>query len=512
MVDIPVLILLIQGVVGSLSQVNKFPANFLLGTSTASYQIEGAWNEDGKGENIWDNLTHSHPEYIVDGQNGDIAADSYHLYTEDVSLLKDLGANVYRFSLSWSRILPTGYIDKINQPGIDYYNNLIDKLLANGIQPMVTIYHWDLPQPLQDIGGWPNPLLADFYADFARLVFSKFGDKVKWWITFNEPKEVSMGYAKWLDKAPSINAHGIGEYLTAHTILKAHAKAYHIYDQEFRPTQNGKVSITLNQEYCQPKDEASQADIDAAERCMQFYLGWYAHPIYSNAGDYPNVLKKRIYTNSIEKEGRARSRLPEFTEEEIKYIRGTYDYFALNHYSTNLITEGESGGNPSIDRDSGTISSKDGSWPTSASDWLRVTPWGIRRVINWVSKEYNSPEIFVTENGYSDYGALNDSMRQYYHYSYLAEVLKAINLDGNKVIGYTAWTLIDNFEWMRGYTERFGLYYIDYSSSGRTRIAKDSVAIFRQILTSREIPIEYVNGSVTPPPAPIQEHHFKGVK
>lgn len=228
----------------------------------------------GKGENIWDRFTHVHPYRILDGSNGDIACDSYHKYKEDVQLIKSLGVSFYRFSLSWSRILPTGYPNVINQEGIKYYNNLIDELKRNGIDPVVTIFHWDLPQPLQEIGGWPNPVLAEHYLNFARIAFREFGDRVKTWITINEPKQIcKMGYGDaWL--APSMTAAGIGDYMCSYTLLLAHAKAYHLYDREFRPTQHGEIGITMDSFWFQPASE-SPADIEAADRMFDFFVSVY---------------------------------------------------------------------------------------------------------------------------------------------------------------------------------------------------------------------------------------------
>lgn len=249
----------------------KFPENFLFGTATAAYQIEGGWSDDGKGENIWDHLTHTYPDKIIDYENGDISCDSYHKYLEDVELLKNLNVTHYRFSLSWSRILPTGFINKINQAGVDYYKNLITALKTNGIEPFVTLYHWDLPQPLQDIGGWPNPLLADYFANYARLAFTLFGDQVKNWMTFNEPLQVCQGGYAGI-AAPAVVSDGIGDYLCAHTLLKAHARAYHIYDKEFRASQNGRVSIVIDTSWIEPASDSKQ-DKKAAERVLQFQYG-----------------------------------------------------------------------------------------------------------------------------------------------------------------------------------------------------------------------------------------------
>ena len=188
---------------------------------------------------------------------------------EDVEMLTNLGVNYYRFSLSWSRILPTGYTNQINEAGVTYYKNLISALKENGIEPFVTLYHWDLPQPLQEIGGWPNPLLEDIFAEYARTAFTLFGDDVKNWMTFNEPKQTCLfGYGLGAT-APGMPASGIGEYECAYTIVKAHAKAYHIYDEEFRPTQKGRVSIVLDAQWAEPASDSDE-DKEAAERVLQF--------------------------------------------------------------------------------------------------------------------------------------------------------------------------------------------------------------------------------------------------
>lgn len=214
--------------------------------ATAAYQIEGAWNEDGKGESIWDNVTHGHPDFIDDMSNGDIACDSYHKLDEDIALIEELGVDYYRFSISWPRILPKGYSYYVNEAGIAYYNRLIDGLLAKGIEPMVTLYHWDLPQVFQDLGGWPNELIADYFEDYAKVVFDNFGDRVKYWLTFNEPYNFCYhGYGIQM-KAPALNMSGIADYLCAHTVLKAHARVYHLYNTTYKDTQRGKnLSLSI---------------------------------------------------------------------------------------------------------------------------------------------------------------------------------------------------------------------------------------------------------------------------
>ncbi|KAF6214883.1 hypothetical protein GE061_009627, partial [Apolygus lucorum] len=344
-----------------------FPEGFIFGAATAAYQIEGGWNADGKGENIWDNISHEQPSFIKDNKNGDVAADSYHKYLEDVLLLENIGFQMYRFSLSWARILPNGKIDNVNQAGIDYYMNLIDALLAKGIQPMITIYHWDLPQALEDIGGWTNPEIVDIFRDFADLVFESYGQKVKWWITINEPVMITEGYGE--DKyAPAayLDLHGIVEYQVGRNLLLAHAAAYRIYQEKYSHLE-GKISMAFSGLNCIPATD-SLKDKEAAERCYQHKFGWFAHPVF--IGDYPPEMRKRIDKLS-EEEGRNTTRLPYFTEDEINYINGTVDYFGLNHYSTEYASSGEEGLNPSVRRDEGILLSFDPNWPEESMEGFR---------------------------------------------------------------------------------------------------------------------------------------------
>ncbi|XP_022187263.2 myrosinase 1 isoform X2 [Nilaparvata lugens] len=462
-----------------------FPKDFLIGAASASYQIEGAWNEDGKGENIWDYYTHKYPNVVRDRSNGDVACDSYHKYKEDVQLLKAVGFSAYRFSISWSRILPKGDDSVINEEGVKYYSNLIDELLANGIKPLVTMYHWDLPEPLDKIGGWTNPVLADFFEAYARILFIKFGKKVKLWLTLNEPFEVVHGYGS-ADYAPFVNYHGVAEYLAAHTLIRAHAKAYHLYDKLFRNEQQGLIGITLNSEYFFPKTTSAD-DVEAAETAMQFFLGWFAHPIYSKEGDYPSVMRQRVDENS-KKEGRFKSRLPSFTQEEIESIRGSSDFFGLNHYTSRYASKGQFGKVPSVEYDSGIVKTIDPAWPGSASEWLKVVPSGFRNLVNWIKREYGDKPIIVTENGFSDKGELIDDDRINYYSSYLKELSKSIKEDKCNVIGYFAWSIMDNFEWCKGYTERFGIYQVDFTSPDRKRTPKKSVKFFQKLVETRIIP------------------------
>ncbi|KAJ3649784.1 hypothetical protein Zmor_021507 [Zophobas morio] len=464
----------------------KFPKNFIWGTATASYQVEGGWQDDGKGESNWDHFTHTYPDHIANGDNGDIACDSYHKYLEDVELLKDLGANFYRFSLSWSRILPTGNADEVNQAGVDYYKNLISALKSNGIEPFVTLFHWDLPQALEDQGGWPNTdLLVEKFADYARLAFSLFGDDVKNWMTFNEAKQTcQLGYGYGVF-APGVNSDGIDSYKCAHTVLKSHARAYHIYDEEFRPTQNGRVSMVVDTDWFEPASDSDQ-DKEAAERKIQFNFGWYANAIYHPDGNYPQVMIDRIAERS-QREGFEQSRLPAFTPEEVNYIKGTYDFFALNTYTTTMVQWSDDWeiGTPGYDADISVTTWQDSSWNSSASGWLKVVPWGTRKLLNWIDQTYNHPEIVITENGFSDHGELEDGGRVNYYLEYLSNILQAILDDGVNVTGYTAWSLMDNFEWLSGYTEKFGLHQVDFGNPDRPRTAKSSAEYYKKVISTR---------------------------
>ncbi|KAJ3638411.1 hypothetical protein MTP99_001777 [Tenebrio molitor] len=465
----------------------QFPSNFKFGVATASYQVEGAWDEDGKGENIWDHLTHTTPDLIYDGSNGDIACDSYHKLEEDLALIKDLGVDFYRLSLSWSRILPTGHIDgQINEAGVAYYEDILTKLQENDIQAMVTLYHWDLPQPLQEhMGGWLNGTIVDVYGNYARLAFDLFGDKVQYWATFNEPHVVcQQGYESGR-KAPAITkAPGIDLYTCAHVVLKSHAKAYHIYDSEYRATQKGKISIVLNTNWYEPVSD-DEKDLEAAERNIQFSFGWFANPIVH--GNYPQVMIDRIGERS-EKEGFDKSRLPEFTSQEIEDIKGTYDFIGLNHYTTSLAEwiEDYEIGEPSSNKDISVKGSLDDSWESSASSWLKVVPWGIRKLTKWIKDTYNNPEIIITENGFSDNGdTLDDPRRINYYREYLSSLLEAIYDDGVNVTAYTAWSLMDNFEWLQGYSEKFGFYSVNFSDPDRPRTPKSSVKYYKTVLETR---------------------------
>nr|AEW46867.1 seminal fluid protein CSSFP001 [Chilo suppressalis] len=485
-------ILLVESktIIEAKQSVRKFPDGFIFGAATASYQIEGGWDADGKTENIWDHMTHKEPCLIADCSNGDVADDSYNLYKRDVEMMRELGLQFYRFSLSWNRILPTSFPDKINEAGVQYYNNLINEMLKYNIEPMITLYHWDLPQKLQDMGGWANPHIVDWFADYARVAFENFGDRVKYWITMNEPREVCyQGYGD-VTKAPRLNMKGIGEYMCAKNLLVAHAKAYDIYDKEFREKWGGTVGITLSATWHEPEGDM---DADLAETINQFEWGQYAHPIFSETGDFPPIMKEMIAAKSAE-QGFYRSRLPEFTPEELELVRGSSDFLGINHYSTFLvrkIDERDSFEVPSYWDDMEIVGYQPEEWEGGASSWLKVVPSGFYKLLHRLRELYDNPPIMITENGFSTRGGLEDDNRVSYYRLYLDAMLDAMD-EGCDVIGYAAWSLMDNFEWMQGYTERFGLYEVDYSSPERTRTPRKAAFVYKEILRSRSLDPNYV--------------------
>uniref|UniRef100_A0A8C5TJ02 Lactase n=1 Tax=Malurus cyaneus samueli TaxID=2593467 RepID=A0A8C5TJ02_9PASS len=467
----------------------EFPENFWWSVATAAYQIEGGWRADGKGLSIWDKYSHT-PLRIGKDATGDVACDSYHKIEEDVEMLKSLKVSHYRFSISWSRVLPDGTTRYINEKGLNYYERLIDALLAANIMPQVTLYHWDLPQALQDFGGWENDTIVQRFKEYAEVIFQRLGDKVKFWITLNEPYNTAyLGYGVGT-AAPGISVRpGRAPYVVGHNLIKAHAEVWHLYNETYRAKQGGLISITINSDWAEPRNPHKQEDIEAARRFMQFFLGWFAHPIFKN-GDYSEVMKKRIRERSLA-QGLSKSRLPEFTESEKQRIKGTFDYFGLNHYTTVLTYNlNYPKGVMSYDSDRGVATVTDRSWLDSGSVWLKVTPFGFRKILRWIKEEYNNPPIYVTENGVSERGAFefNDTWRMHYYRSYINEALKAVVLDGVDLRGYTAWTLMDNLEWAVGYEEKFGLYHVNFSDPSLPRRPKASAKYYSQIIKCNGFP------------------------
>ncbi|KAF7241753.1 Lactase-phlorizin hydrolase [Varanus komodoensis] len=467
-----------------------FPENFLWGVSTSAYQIEGAWDEDGKGPSIWDNFTHI-PGNIQNNSTGDIACDSYHKVDEDLYLLRALRVNSYRFSLSWPRIFPDGRNRSINSYGVDYYNKLIDGLVAQNITPMVTLHHWDLPQALQDIGGWANPVMVELFDSFADFCFQTFGDRVKFWITFNEPYVISwLGYGTGAFPPNLKDDPGYAPYKVTHTIVKAHARVYHTYDQKYRKSQKGFISLSLIIDWVEPKMPNEPRDVEAADRFLQFTGGWFAHPIFKN-GDYPDAMKWTV-GNRSELQKLPSSRLPVFTEEEKNYIKGTADVFCLNYYTAKIIKHKTTRLKPhSYEDDQEQALQTDPSWPASALKDVRAVPWGLRRLLNWIKEEYGNPPIYITENGVGRRTAsdVDDTSRFFFLKTHIDEALKAYKLDGVNLRGYVVWSLMDNFEWLHGYEPRFGLHQVDFENPNRPRTPKRSAIYYAEIIHQNGIPL-----------------------
>ncbi|CAH1977975.1 unnamed protein product [Acanthoscelides obtectus] len=397
-------------------------------------------------------------------------------------MIKTLGVDYYRFSLSWPRILPYGTTDYVNQKGVEYYRNLIKNLKKNNIEPMVTLFHWDLPQTLQDRGGFLNEKIVEWFRDYARLCFQLFGDDVKTWITFNEPKQTCMmGYGLAIFP-PRVSGHGILEYKCTYYLLKAHAESWHVYNEEFRQRQKGRISIVVDFSWWEPMVANNTMFIAAAESGIQFMSGIYANAIY--LGDWPEIVKQRVNERS-RKEGKTVSRLPAFTEEEIARIRGTYDFFGVNFYTSVLAVPNPIPLPSGILNDRGCLSFQSPKWEGAGSIWLKVTPWGLKKLLKYLKETYNNPEIIITENGYSDTGELEDDKRISYIKQHLEVILEAREEFGVNVTAYTAWSLMDNFEWIIGYRDRFGLYHVDFTDPERKRTIKKSALYYRDVIKSR---------------------------
>ncbi|XP_049870133.1 myrosinase 1-like [Pectinophora gossypiella] len=484
-----------------------FPDDFMLGVSTAAFQIEGGWNEGGKGESMWDTYIHKHPEYTLDRSNGDVAADSYHKWREDIRMIQDLGVSYYRMSISWPRLLPNGTDNNISKDGANYYRRIFKELKRLNITVLVTLFHWDMPTPLMDLGGWANPKIVDYFEDYARVAFDLFGDVVNIWTTLNEPHQHCYnGYGNNYF-VPALQSHGVGEYLCTHYMLLAHARVYHLYDREYRPKQKGKIGITLDAFWAEPHDSSKPEDHEAAERYLQMHFGIYAHPIYSKTGDYPAIVRERVDNISLH-QGFARSRLPYFTLEEIDQLHGSSDFFGLNHYTTFLMAPSsfeETWRVPSLDHDTGVRLTQNPNWPKPGADWFTVYPPGFRKLLNWIKRNYGSDiPVIITENGSCDFGGLKDYERVSYYNKYLYQMLLAMYQDGCNVQGYFAWTLMDDFEWTDGYVSKFGLYHVDFNDPNRTRTPKLSAINYREIVRTRQINFDFIK----PPGRPLHDNRI----
>ncbi|ESQ30397.1 hypothetical protein EUTSA_v10012352mg, partial [Eutrema salsugineum] len=440
-----------------------FPKNFTFGASTSAYQIEGATH---RALNGWDYFTHRYPEKISDRSSGDIACDSYNLYKEDVKMLKRVNVQAYRFSIAWSRVLPKGrLIGGVDENGITYYNNLINELKANGIEPYVTILHYDVPQTLEDeYGGFLSPRIVEDYKNYAELMFQRFGDRVKFWITLNQPNYfASNGYGDGSSPPGRCTGCEVGgdsgtePYLVAHHQLLAHAEAVSLYRKRYQ-FQGGKIGTTLIGIWFTPLNETSSLDKAAAQRAFDFIVGWFLDPLVY--GDYPKIMKEMIG-----------DRLPRFTPQESELVKGSLDFLGLNYYFAQYATDATTSSPlyPSISTDPRvTLSYYRNGIPIGAASFVYYPP-GFRNILNYIKEAYKNPLIYITENGVADYGnltianALADSGRIQCHCSHLS-CLKCSIEDGCNVGGYFAWSLMDNYEFGKGYTLRFGMNWVNFTN------------------------------------------------
>ncbi|KAL7216841.1 hypothetical protein ACSBR1_028711 [Camellia fascicularis] len=470
---------------------SQFPDGFFFGTATSSYQIEGAFLEDGKSLSNWDVFTHR--QGSVDGENGDIADDHYHRYMEDIEIMHSMRINAYRFSISWSRILPRGRFGEINAAGVSFYNKILDILLLKGIEPFVTICHHDFPQKLEvRYGSWLSSQMQEDYAHYAETCFKIFGDRVKYWVTINEPNLFAdMAYIRGHYPPAhcsepfgncSVGNSDVEPLTVMHNMLLAHAKAAKLYRDSFQAKQQGVIGIVVSAMMYEPLNE-NEFDRDAVNRALAFNVAWALDPIVF--GDYPSEMRQ-YHGNE----------LPTFSAEETDYIKGSTDFIGINHYSTFyakdcihsscilggdrpirgfVYTDVERNGVPIGD-------------PTGMPRFF-VVPRGMEEIVNYVKERYHNMPMYILENGYSPprkqdvqvQELLHDDKRIEFHKAYLASLARAIR-DGADVRGYFVWSLMDNYEWAEGYSLMFGLYYIDRQTL--KRIPKLSAKWYKSFLTN----------------------------
>ena len=444
----------------------SFPTDFIWGAATSAYQIEGAVHEDGKGPHIWDVFTKQKGK-IYEGHNGDTACDHYHRFREDVKAMKKLGLRGYRFSIDWSRVLPEG-TGKINEKGLAFYNQLIDCLLENDIQPYITLFHWELPYALYQKGGWMNNQIVEWFGEYAGLISDRFSDRVTHFFTQNEPQcFIGLGFVSG-EHAPGLQLSPYETFLMAHNALKAHGRAVQMLRAKAKqPIQIG-YAPTGTMSY--PATLDSQ-DIEAARRHLfsipsvenwSWNVAWWSDPVL--LGHYPE--------EGLQKYERY---LPKITPEDMQLISQPIDFYGQNIYNGKCIRMGKNGTPEEVARYEG--------FPRTANNWP-VTPeclyWGPK----FLQERYGKP-IYITENGLSCHdtisldGKVHDPQRIDFLARYLKSLKQAIQ-DGVDIRGYFQWSLLDNFEWSRGYSERFGLIYVDYLT--QKRIWKDSAFWYQKTI------------------------------
>jgi beta-glucosidase len=437
-----------------------FPEEFLWGAATAAYQIEGSWKRDGKGESIWDRFTHQKYR-IHNGDTGDDACDHYRLMPKDVALMKTLGLQAYRFSISWARVLPDGR-GRVNPKGLGFYDRLVDKLLSAGITPSATLNHWDLPQALEELGGWPDRRSADWFADYARVMFEKLGDRVPMWATHNEPFIVAfLGYATG-DFAP-----GRADYhmaiRAAHHLLLGHGQAVDGYRQSGH---KGRIGIVLDHPWYIPASERPE-DRAACKRTFDAGQGLFFEAVFH--GRYPELLS--TWSKSLN---------PDVEPGDLKQISRPVDFLGINHYSTVRIGFSPRGGFLKTAREE--ISAP--AMGCNSVGW-GINPAGIAAVLESIRENYGNPPVYITENGTAlvDTPDSNGFVEDWGRVEYLRAYLRAVHgamKKGCNVRGYFVWSLMDNFEWAHGYGPRFGIVRVDYKT--QRRIPKRSALWYREVI------------------------------
>lgn len=426
----------------------RFPDGFIWGTGTSAYQIEGAPYADGKGESIWDRFSHT-PGRVKNNENGDVACDHYNRFEADIGLAKKLNLGAYRFSIAWPRVQPTGR-GQFNEKGLEFYDRLIDCVIANGMTPFITLYHWDLPQALQDEGGWANREVGHLFAAYSAKMVERFGDRVTFWATFNEPWcSAYLGHA-WAVHAPGIADEKLAPQV-AHNLLVAHGLATMAMRKATkRPLQ---IGIVLNQS---TPEALHPEDAQKCEEAWRWDFGQWLDPLLK--GYYPDGNAAQIF---------------DLSPDDLAVISQKIDYVGINYYFRNVISNSKF------------------SHPLPGSEYTdlqwEVTPTALRSLLTRISKEYDYPNLYVTENGaaYDDVMASDGRVHDWKRVDYLREHIKQVRLaidDGAKVMGYFAWSLMDNFEWAEGYAKRFGLLYVDYATQKRT--IKDSGLFFAKTAKS----------------------------
>jgi beta-glucosidase len=445
--------------------VRRFPDGFLLGVATSAYQIEGSVDVDGRGPSIWDTYSHT-PDAIDNGDTGDIACDHYSRWREDVDLIASLGVNAYRFSIAWPRILPRGR-GAVERRGVDHYARLIDALLEHGVEPVVTLYHWDLPQALEDEGGWCNRDTVERFAEFARVCYDAFGDRVRWWLTINEPWIVGLlGYLHGLH-APGYKGDVLGEVRVFHHLVLAHGRAV----QELRRSSaGGRIGLALNLSPHYPAS-GDPADDEVTWASDGYVNRWFLDPVYR--GRYPQDQRER-YEQLL-------GPLDFVRDGDLATIHEPTDYLGINYYAPRVIqaAPGDSPWPwrvivPENVRTTGGFT--DGVTRTEAG--TPIVPRELTDLLLRVRDDYGAPRIMITENGAVFPEPVHDRRRVQFIHDHLAAVLDAIER-GVPVFGYCHWSLMDNFEWKLGYAQRFGLVHVDYDTLERT--VKDSGLYYTRI-------------------------------